>query len=64
MKELVSAAKEINQVLGLIPRIRCFDDRDKLKQKILEVAEMVLRGKEMFSPETIETVKGLTEKKR
>ncbi len=61
--DLVIAAQEINEVLGLIPRIRCFDDQDQLEKKIKEVAEFVLKWQDLFSHETFNVVKNLTNSK-
>ena len=57
MNELVNAAKEINKVLGLIPRTCCFDDRKQLELQIKAVSEFVLRGQQLFSEKIVNLVK-------
>lgn len=60
MNDLKYAAKEINKVLGLVPRIHCFDDQKQLELKIKAVSEYVIGDQQLFSDKTVAVVKKMS----
>jgi len=60
-EELINAAEELNEVLGLDPAIDTSQDLEKLKEEVSEAAELV-EPEDDLSAETIEVIDNLLNK--